>query len=148
MNTDNAITAIKAGFTERTDDCQCAFCQAARFLVKRCEELEYNLAWIRRKLGLPPDADMFSGDHTIAGMLHVWDSRQHGYQTYIEVHKCEDKQGEIARQAKRIMELETIARNAKHVLERIKHIDQTNHNCRACQLYADIAAAEIAKEQP
>lgn len=64
------------------------------------------LAWIRKKLRLPEDAQMFSGQETIAGRLHVWDSHQHGYMKYIEAYKCDDKQGEIARLSVRVRELE------------------------------------------
>jgi hypothetical protein len=55
------------------------------------------LVWIRKKLGLPEDAQMFRGSDTIAGKLHNLCFDAHGYQTYIVAYKCDDKQGEIAR---------------------------------------------------
>lgn len=55
------------------------------------------LNWIRAKLKLPAESQMFSGEHTIAGALHVMAAHAHGYTTYIESYKCDDKQGEIAR---------------------------------------------------
>lgn len=58
---------------------------------------EGDLAWIRKKIGVPPDAEMFTGQETIAGRLHVICSNSHGYLTYIVAYKCDDKQGEIAR---------------------------------------------------
>lgn len=64
------------------------------------------LAWIRRKLGLPADAQMFSGQTTIAGALHVLCSHAHGFDDYIRAHKCDDKQGEIARLTVQVRELE------------------------------------------
>lgn len=66
-----------------------------------------DLAWIRKKLGLPTDAQMFQGDQTIAGTLHVICSHAHGWTKYIQAYKCNDKDGEIARQAVRIGELAT-----------------------------------------
>jgi len=55
------------------------------------------LSWIRRKLKLPENAEMFTGKDTIAGALHVLCSNAHGYRAYIKAFKCDDKQGEIAR---------------------------------------------------
>lgn len=54
------------------------------------------LAWIRKKLGLAADTEMFTGaPNTIAGALLCSDA--HGMQTYIQAYKCDNKQGEIAR---------------------------------------------------
>lgn len=64
-----------------------------------------HLAWIRTKLGLPPDAQMFSGHPTIAGAMHVVCSNADGYTRYIASYKCDDKQGEIARQSVEIERL-------------------------------------------
>ncbi len=55
------------------------------------------LVWIRKKLELPKDAEMFTGQDTIAGRLHVLCHQARGYVAYIEAFKCDDKQGEIAR---------------------------------------------------
>lgn len=49
--------------------------------------------WIRRKLRLAPEAT----DHDIYGQMNVTCSHSFGYETYIVAHKCDDKQGEIAR---------------------------------------------------
>lgn len=49
--------------------------------------------WICTKLGLPLDAK----DSQVYGAMHVACSHAHGYETYIQSHKCDDKQGEIAR---------------------------------------------------
>lgn len=62
--------------------------------IDRCRE---EAAWIRRKLGLPEDCGFVTGDKTLAGEMHVVCSHAHGYVTYIEAFKCDDKQGEIAR---------------------------------------------------
>lgn len=67
---------------------------------------EESLAWIRKKIGVPEDAKMFSGKETIAGQLHVIFDHHQGYMNYITSYKCNDKQGEIARQSVRISELE------------------------------------------
>ena len=84
-----------------------------------------SLAWIRRKLGLPDSAQMFTGDPNIAGTLHIWDYKQHGYETYITAYRCEEKQGEIARQAAEIrrLTLELDAIKATEVA-RIKHVNR------------------------
>lgn len=67
-------------------------------LKQRREEAE----WIRIKLGLP--ADTSTSD--LYGKMHVICSHAYGYEMYIVAHKCDDKQGEIARQSVRIQELE------------------------------------------
>ena len=78
--------------------------------------LESELAWIRKKLELPEDAQMFSGEHTIAGALHSLSHEAHGYRTYITAYRCEDKQGEIARQSVKITELKSaLAAERDHV---------------------------------
>lgn len=66
---------------------------------------EESLTWIRKKIGVPEDAQMFSGDKTIAGQLHVICSHADGYMKYITSYKCNDKQGEIARQSVEIAQL-------------------------------------------
>lgn len=66
---------------------------------------EYESRWVREKLKLPPDAK--TGD--VQGMLHVWDASQHGMTAYIAAYKCNDKQGEIARLAAKVRELELAA---------------------------------------
>lgn len=71
-------------------------------LQRQLREATAALAWIRTKLKLPDDAQMFSGDRTIAGALHVWDSHQHGYMAYIAAYKCNNKQGEIGRLSARL----------------------------------------------
>jgi hypothetical protein len=38
--------------------------------------------------------------------MHIVCSHAYGYETYIKAYRCDDKQGEIARQAVRIGELE------------------------------------------
>ena len=74
---------------------------------KRAAELEKESKWVRVKLGIPEDTPFSSGDgETLCGTMHVVCSHAHGYDTYIVSNKCNDKQGEIARQAVRIAELE------------------------------------------
>lgn len=80
--------------------------------------LRYNLDWIRAKLRLPEGSGMFSGEHTIAGMLHIWDSYHHGFTSYIEADKCNDERGEIARLAKRVRELELLQEAQARTKER------------------------------
>jgi hypothetical protein len=71
---------------------------------EKIERLREEAKWIRTKLGLPenaPFAGSFTADGTevptLAGAMHVTCSHAHGYMTYIESHRCDDKQGEIAR---------------------------------------------------
>lgn len=61
--------------------------------------LAEEAAWIRRKLGLPEDCPFLGGPPSVAGAMHVVCSNAHGYTTYIEAFRCDDKQGEIARLA-------------------------------------------------
>lgn len=55
--------------------------------------MDNESAWVRMKLKLPPNASL----QDVQGKMHVWDSRASGYMRYIDAHKCDDKQGEIAR---------------------------------------------------
>jgi hypothetical protein len=67
-------------------------------LSAEVNRLNEEMAWIRRKINVPEDAQMFVGaPNTIAGALHVLSSNAHGYITYIKAFKCDDKEGEIAR---------------------------------------------------
>ncbi len=50
-------------------------------------------AWVRRKLFLPASASL----QDVQVQMHILCSNAHGYVTYIQSHKCDDKQGEIAR---------------------------------------------------
>lgn len=66
---------------------------------------EYESRWVREKLKLSPDAKTSD----VQGVLHVWDANQHGMTAYIAAYKCDDKQGEIARLAAKVHELELAA---------------------------------------
>jgi hypothetical protein len=84
-----------------------------RHIEEKFEELKDELhalreesRWVRRKFGLPEDTPFASGgDKTLAGTLHVIEHRASGYVAYIEAFKCDDKQGEIARQHVEILRL-------------------------------------------
>ena len=91
-------------------------------------EAQEALAWIRVKIGVPPDAQMFKGEKTIAGQLHVICSHSDGYMKYITSYKCNDKQGEIARQSVRIAELET----EKRALEQRCQAQYVGMKCYSC----------------
>lgn len=60
------------------------------------------VAWIKRKLELPETATASD----VFGRMHVLASNSHGYLTYIEAFKCNDKQGEIARLTVDLAEME------------------------------------------
>jgi hypothetical protein len=67
---------------------------------------EEEAKWVRKKLGLPEDAPANSGKgKTLYGELHVMEAHAHGYERYITAYRCDDKQGEIARQAVQIHQL-------------------------------------------
>lgn len=66
-------------------------------LVRERDEAVSALKWICRKLGLPEGTKLLTGEQTIAGTMHNVCAAAHGYETYIKAHKCDDKQGEIAR---------------------------------------------------
>ena len=69
-----------------------------RGLTAERDALREEADWVRKKLDLPADTPLFAGaGKTLAGTLHVLCSHAHGYETYIAAHKCNDKQGEIAR---------------------------------------------------
>lgn len=70
--------------------------------------------WIRNKLGLPENAT----DSDIYGEMHVLEAHAHGYETYIQAHKCDDKQGEIARLTVRVGELEAEIAACRDEVER------------------------------
>lgn len=102
------------------------------------------LAWIRKKLGLPDNAQMTTGDDTICGRLHVWDAHQHGYNAYITSYKCNDKQGKIARltaalrecelfHQPRIAELERLNLEAQHRIADLCVVIGDIEQCRCCE---------------
>lgn len=67
-------------------------------LKAEVERLKKESAWVRKKLDLPEDTPFVSGNSdTLAGAMHVVCAHAHGYITYIEAYRCDDKQGEIAR---------------------------------------------------
>ncbi len=63
------------------------------------ESQRYEARWIRAKLDLPEDCELLSGETSLAGTMHVLCSDAYGFREYIKSHKCDDKQGEIARLA-------------------------------------------------
>lgn len=74
---------------------------AVRQLLVECRDklksLDEEATWVRRKLGLSEDCGFVSGRPTLAGEMHVVCADAHGMRKYISSHKCDDKQGEIAR---------------------------------------------------
>lgn len=60
----------------------------------------YEARWVRKKLNLPLDAKT----SVVQGAMHVQESHAHGYEAYITAYRCDDKQGEIARQSVTIEE--------------------------------------------
>ncbi len=82
-------------------------------LKAKLDQAEEDRKWICRKLEISETCEMFTGEISIAGTLHVWGFRQSGYMTYIEAYKCNDKQGEIARQSARIATLEARLKKAE-----------------------------------
>jgi len=60
----------------------------------------YEARWIREKLNLPADCK----SSVVQGAMHVQESHAHGYEAYITAYRCDDKQGEIARQSVTIEE--------------------------------------------
>ena len=75
-------------------------------LAAEALRLREDMAWIRGKLKLPADTEMFKAGESIAGALHVMESDAHGYKAYIAAYKCDDKQGEIARLTRKLVDLE------------------------------------------
>lgn len=114
-------------------------------------ELRKNMAWVRAKLRLPEGSQMFSGHDTIAEMLHVWDSHQHGYMAYIEAYKCNDKQGEIARQAAKIRERELQLTELKadrdRLLDRLHGTEELADAREAAWESAELQLAETKAER-
>jgi len=82
------------------------------------DDMAQALSWIRTKLGVPADAGMFT-PNGIAGMLHVWDAGNNGYQRYITAYKCDDKQGEIARQSVKIADQEKQLASTRSTMHKI-----------------------------
>lgn len=67
--------------------------------------------WVLTKIrkhwpGYRPPTDGRGDVQDAQGSMHVLVAHAHGYEAYIAAHKCEDKQGEIARLAARVKELE------------------------------------------
>lgn len=86
----------------------------------RAEQAEAALAWIRTKLKLPADAEMFSGERTIAGAMHVMEDHASGYEQYIVSYKCNDKQGEIARLSVALRQAEAALGESNEARERVE----------------------------
>ncbi len=78
-------------------------------LESQLAERDKGMRWIRQKLKLPDGVGM----DDVYGEMHVMESHAHGYMTYIEAGKCDDKSGEIARLtvqlAERDAEIKSIA---------------------------------------
>lgn len=80
---------------------------------KEIHKLKEERIWVRNKIRVSQDAPITE----VQGTLHVMESHASGYVRYIETYKCEDKQGEIARQSVKIQEL-------KDVIEALKKQDK------------------------
>jgi hypothetical protein len=70
----------------------------------RIAEMEDERKWIREKLKLADDANKYG----VFAKLHILTAHANGYERYIEAGKCDEKEGEIARQSVRIAELEEL----------------------------------------
>ena len=66
------------------------------------ERLRAERDWVRKKIGVPLDSTRWTD---VCGPLHILESHANGYTKYIEAHRCDDKQGEIARQSVEIERL-------------------------------------------
>lgn len=121
---------------------------------EKAESSSASLDWIRKKLKLPADAQMFSGENSIAGAMHVQEAHAHGYEKYIVAFKCNDKQGEIARLLVRaetaererdaaIAEIEAADGLANAVEDYRSHVDP-NHQCK---MFAALAHYLWKKQQ-
>lgn len=82
--------------------------------------LRREAEWIRRKLELPDNCPFLSGNgQTVAGEMHVVCSNAHGFKSYIQAHKCDDKQGEIARLSVAVQEQSERAADLKRQVARL-----------------------------
>lgn len=88
-------------------------------LEREREQNRKDWAWVCRKIGIPEDSRLLSGDQTVAGQLHVLCANAHGYKTYIAAFRCDDKQGEMARLTVERDEARAAYRN---LLESVKQI--------------------------
>jgi hypothetical protein len=98
---------------------------AASHYEQENAELAKEAAWIRNKLGLPVDVKLLSGDITLAGTMHNIVHQANGYVRYIEAFKCDDKQGEIARQSVRIAEQEQQIQSLLALVEKQREIAES-----------------------
>lgn len=132
--------------------------------AEELQRLRYEATWIREKLELPADCELLTGQTTLAGTMHVLCSNAHGFKTYIESHKCEDKQGEIARltvaNADLTARTKTLEGERAEFAQLLKDMldvhdcttdcwcdeDETMDTCEACQARALIAKLEGPQE--
>lgn len=70
-------------------------------LTAELARLTHETQWVRKKIGVPESAII--GD--VQGALHVLCSNAHGMTEYINAGKCDDKEGQIARQSVEIVKL-------------------------------------------
>jgi len=110
------------------------------------ERLKYEAAWIRRKLDLPLETKLLSGNQSLAGKMHVVCSEAAGYERYVKSYKCDDKQGEIARQSVRIVEQEKEIDRLRAQYQRLQSemdawqsLDGINWHKRALKAEAELA---------
>lgn len=106
-------------------------------LTERIAELEGDAQWVRRRLGKDDDLTFLE----LCGELHVLTSHAAGYNKYITSYKCDDKQGEIARQHVKILEHEareaTLAAEVAALLEALEALEALDHgkNCVMLKVY-------------
>lgn len=92
------------------------------------------LKWILKKWDIPEDATEIQ----ILGAMNVAHSDAHGFRTYIVSHRCEDKQGEIARQTVRADKAEAVAEAAVCGLQEIAAKLYPNPAARAGEVLSKI----------
>lgn len=123
-------------------------------LRQQLAEARAEQAWVRVKLKLPEAAE----SHEVYCEMHVLEAHAHGYTKYIEAYKCDDKQGEIARQSVQLAaqsaEIERLRKElslerAANVRWPIKRVEQTTpRNCgQAClAMVLDVPIDDVPKE--
>lgn len=87
--------------------------------------------WVRLKLEKPEDCP----SHEVYGAMHVLAAHAHGFTKYIEAHKCDDKQGEIARLEHAVFERDATISRLTAEVERLG-----NHNDELINQNIDLAS--------
>lgn len=143
-----AVPDYAAG--DSLEECFRAMDRKVKELEAQIETSNSERAWIRQKLGLPEDSPFLSGEcNTLAAAMHVVCAYAQGYERYVASHKCDDKEGQIARLTVALSEATEQANKAKELeaqLARSKDAAHTSADQLSFEVGDRLKAEDDARE--